>query len=850
MELALHTPSDDLSVGRMMAEEAGSDCTPYMAGLGLIGGTIALGGLIALCTAFVAWLRKLPLVLRWSYATRYQIRTKQGGGIFSSCTEWCRKRPPASPGLFMPGGLKVKKNARIPEFSVNTNYLHRFCRRGRDVKLQLQLFEIRHDGNLDCTSYLGGTCEPTYDNATGTATWSNVTVDKTGPFMLRVTEKGGNRRKDELVSDPFVVVDQPAIVIQFDRVHAVPHKAYVYAPMEKIVVKVSRNDDKGHLTTWEPGDGEEGKLKLRCSLRDAEGREVVDTADSTGPVLAGKTVAVVRDGRAEWSGLYVKEPSRVPAGAARGGYQLCVHASDKPDSDDGTPVQIEALQPTALEVPDVERLTPNEITAYYQDTESHDLDRERPLASGIFHVEPLKLRPRWVTRGPRSEPPPVANEALAPFAAELLDPSGNVYTNPLGLITLHVKVLNGLGKKAQRQHASGDMLSVIMDRTRAVWSDEPASRTGTCGTWSDVRIKEGSDDHHGHFKLVAYASPEPPQHVEVSDLFSDELTVKVGQPPGKETVLVPAWGPKSPDGWDKRVKVDGKWTPGMFTGVNFESFSVKLYEERNGQVTYKDEDVYKRKDLTLSVSLFDDRGVDMRAMGTDDDAEKRELIPRLFSYTDPNAHDEYEWGSEDGSKNIRVRHRRLAAKGSKDEIQNGGKYTLCIRCAECPTGVYVRELISTALTSERRILNVDQLHLRLQWGPPEPLTRTAHRSSQCARRARCNTAADILAAVCAPVPQVGAQAPLARRDRQGGDGLAGGARPQHGLRAQAARGVLGARAAARRSPLPVGVQWPALAAPRADGLRRQPPRTVRRRHRPPPEADDQPAAQLVRWRRP
>ena len=161
--------------------------------------------------------------------------------------------------------------------------------------------------------YLGGTCEPTYDNATGTATWSNVTVDKTGPFMLRVTEKGGNRRKAELVSDPFVVVDQPAIVIQFDRVHAVPYKAYVYAPMEKIVVKVSRNDDKGHLTTWEPGDGEEGKLKLRCSLRDAEGREVVDTADSTGPVLAGKTVAVVRDGRS--AGRAAQGP---PAGGGRG----------------------------------------------------------------------------------------------------------------------------------------------------------------------------------------------------------------------------------------------------------------------------------------------------------------------------------------------------------------------------------------------------------------------------------------------------------------------------------------------------------------------------------------------------
>ena len=68
---------DDLSVGRMMAEEAGSDCTPYIAGLGLIGGTIALGGLIALCGAFVAWLLSLPLVLRWSYATACEGRARR-----------------------------------------------------------------------------------------------------------------------------------------------------------------------------------------------------------------------------------------------------------------------------------------------------------------------------------------------------------------------------------------------------------------------------------------------------------------------------------------------------------------------------------------------------------------------------------------------------------------------------------------------------------------------------------------------------------------------------------------------------------------------------------------------------
>ena len=76
----------------------------------------------------------------------------------------------------------------------------------------------------------------------------------------------------------------------------------------------------------------------------------------------------------------------------------------------------------------------------------------------------------------------------------LLDPEGRPFKNELGVVQMHAHLLNGIGKPAERVQGSGQMLSVARDAPRGRWKDAPLPMA----KWEELRIKEGSDMHHGN----------------------------------------------------------------------------------------------------------------------------------------------------------------------------------------------------------------------------------------------------------------------------------------------------------------------------------------------------------------
>lgn len=199
----------------------------------------------------------------------------------------------------------------------------------------------------------------------------------------------------------------------------------------------------------------------------------------------------------------------------------------------------------------------------------------------------------------------------------------------------------------------------------------------------------------------------------VEPLKSRPLKVEPGHQ-GEEIVLVPFWH-ESPDRWPSPREHT------LFTGIGLPTFSVKLYYEKDGKVTTRQ---YERQDVILSVSLFSESGLDMRTMGADPDRWKRQMLAHTLANVgglNNDGHGVARWPERDGSRGVVIKHRRQLGK---EEVQNEGKYTLCVRCEEAPEQVFVRELISTAL-EQRRVLDVKQLKLNVEWlenYAPKPLS--------------------------------------------------------------------------------------------------------------------------------
>ena len=127
---------------------------------------------------------------------------------------------------------------------------------------------------------------------------------------------------------------------------------------------------------------------------------------------------------------------------------------------------------------------------------------------------------------------------------------------------------------------------------------------------------------------------------------------------------------------------------------------------------------YKEQGLTLSVTLFDSDGTDMRGLGFDA-ADDVELIPRDRSYAavregvaEWQGWDDKAWqvagrhpSQSSDVGDVVVKHTRNAGKTQK-QLPNAGKYTLCVRVAECPHLVFVRELISASSALNTKLFEV------------------------------------------------------------------------------------------------------------------------------------------------